>query len=271
VTAVGPAAAPAVAVDPGGRGVLDDEVLDGLRRRLERMVLHELQTGGGLTLEHLTGATRRPGADPSPHVPAIRAALAALRASRDDAPRRAAELLSAGGVPRRVLDVGAGRAPWSLALAALSGDVEVVALDLPARRSEVADAVDRAGLTSQFQLVDHDMLAGPVDALPPFDVVVVANVCHLFPAPRTQLLLSRAAAALRPGGTLAVIDQLLDDAPDWRRWAALYAVGAPHWGPGGHLFTPGEYAAWLRGAGLTEVRVDDLCLPPPISLVTARS
>jgi cyclopropane fatty-acyl-phospholipid synthase-like methyltransferase len=244
------------------------ELIASLRDRLKRSMLVELQTGGGMTIEQISGVSMYTGSA-NHHVLGIRRAVARLRALRAAAPNLAARLLCAGGVPHRVLDVGAGLAPWSLGLASCSDLVHVVALDLPEQMKELRGAVDRAGLGSRFEFVAMDVFRDEIDTLDPFDIVVVANVCHLFGPAAARDLLAIVAKALRPGGRLAVIDQVLDDDPDWVRWAALYAVGIPQWAPGGHLHTESEYEQWIRASGLTHVDVRHLCPPPSLTLMTA--
>lgn len=246
----------------------DPDVLAALRGRLERMLLQELQTGGGMTLEQISGlpADSRPI---SPHVAAIRRAVHTLKVLRAGAPQRAARLLCVDGIPNRVLDIGAGLATWSVALASWSDDMHVVALDLPTRIPDLSAAVARSGCSAQFEFAAADVFQDEIDTSVLFDLVIVANVVHLFEARRTQELLSLAATALCPGGRLAVIDQVLDDNPDWLQWAALYAVGAPHWLPGGYLYTMNEYRAWLHEAELTSVHADEVCPPPSLTLITA--
>jgi SAM-dependent methyltransferase len=93
------------------------------------------------------------------------------------AARRAAQLLAGCGVD--VLDVGAGAAPWSIGLARYSPGVRVTALDLPAVIATTQRAVDAADLGDRFDYLPADMFTC---TLPrgAYDVVLLANVCHLF-------------------------------------------------------------------------------------------
>ncbi len=239
--------------------------VEGVRTRLWRSMMRELQTGGGLALLDLAGrdTARRHG-----DVAEIRRLAGLVQDDARVAPERAARRLTRAGLPRTVLDLGAGLAPWSSALAALSETISVVALDLPAQRDALAEAVLATTRAGQFQVAAADAFR---DALGTgYDLVIIANVCHLFPDGRNRLLLARAAAALATGGVLAVIDQILDLDPDWPTWAALYAVGLPHGMPGGYLYTSDEYAAWLREAGLVPTSTSALSAPPSLTLLEAR-
>ena len=65
----------------------------------------------------------------------------------------AAALLTPGA---RVLDVGTGAAPWSLALAARDSDCTVTAVELPSVMSSTRSAVRAAGLDRHDGLDSHD-------------------------------------------------------------------------------------------------------------------
>lgn len=242
-----------------------DESAGVLRDRLHRLVLRELQTGGGLAL----GVA--PGRSVAAEVRRIRELTALIATDRRGEHVRAAEALARRIQVRAVLDVGAGRAPWSLALARLVPAATVTAVDLPdvagdLRRRLAADPAD-----ARFTVVAGDAFRDDLSRPGGYDVVLLANVCHLFPAASNAELVSRLAGYLAPGGVLAVIDQVLDDDPDWTLWAALYATGLPHTLPGGFLFTADEYATWLRDAGLDPEPLVALSAPPGLCLAGGRA
>jgi len=168
-------------------------------------------------------------------------------------------------------DVGAGAAPWSLTFAALSPNVRVTALDLPAQLPALSEAVETAGLRGQFEIVEADIFSQDLSGLGTFDVAIVANVCHLFPADRNRTLLGIVATSLAHGGTLAIIDQVLDVEPDWGRWSALYAVGALHSAPGGRLYPLTTYAQWFRDAGCCDFSASRVSSLPPLTLMSGRT
>ncbi len=231
-------------------------------------MLYQLQTGGGLALRDLTGCSW--SGPVNEDVAEIHRLARVLAADRRAAPVRAARRLTADRVPGRVLDIGAGLAPWSLAIAAASRDVHVLAVDLPGQIAALTEVVVAAEASAQFETMAADVFTGDLRTAAGYDLVIVANVCHLFPAFRTRSLLIRAADVLAPGGVLAVIDQVLDDPPDWCQWAVLYAVGLPHVMPGGYLHTLDEYSTWMADAGLAADMAVPLSAPPGLSLVRAR-
>ena len=70
-------------------------------------------------------------------------------------------------------------------------------------------------------------------------------------------------------GVITIIDQVLEEDPDWRRWAALYALGVLHSAPGGYLFSVREYANWFAEHGSWRVIAYPVCPLPPLTLIVA--
>ena len=181
------------------------------------------------------------------------------------AARQAAERLAP--VDGEVLDVGAGAAPWSLALAAADPRARITALDLPDVLPVTRRAVAQAGMDDRFRLVPGDVFTAdlPEEA---YDLVLLANVCHLFDADTNRALLRRLRRVLRPGGTLAVVDALPSEDPDEHRLLALYALGLRLRTVAGAVYPLASYSAWAEEAGLGPVGAVPLSRTPPLALLT---
>jgi SAM-dependent methyltransferase len=157
---------------------------------------------------------------------------------------RAAALLPAA---ERVLDAGAGAAPWSLAVAARDPACLVTAVDLPAVVPATRRAVRAAGRERQFRFLAGDLFE--VELGPGvYDLAIAGNLCHLFDEATNRRLLCRLHDALAPGGTLAVIDVITDQQPT-PRWVALYELGLLLRTAGGRVHPLAAYLGWLHDAG----------------------
>lgn len=181
----------------------------------------------------------------------------------------AERLVSADVAVGEVLDVGAGAAPWSLALAREVPGCHITALELPEVLPATRVAVDAAGRTDRFTFRPGDALTTDLDA-GAYDLVLVGNLCHLFDGPTNQRLLNRVAATLRPGGTLAILDVLPDTPAADRRSVALYALGLFARASQGGVHSFGAYQQWLTTAGLAPPDRADVSDAPPITLIHAR-
>jgi hypothetical protein len=83
----------------------------------------------------------------------------------------------------------------------------------------------------------------------PYDLVLVANVVHLFGEEQEVELLTRVAAALGRGGRLARITLMPDDTRP-SRLAALHDLSLLLRTRDGALHSFSSHAMWLRRAGL---------------------
>lgn len=183
------------------------------------------------------------------------------------AAREAADHLAAADLD--VLDLGAGAAPWSLALAEREPTVRVTAVDLPGVLAATRSSVRERGLEERFTLVAGDLFDAPwTDAS--YDVVVLGNVLHLFDADKNVRLLQLAARALRPGGRVAIVDALLDEDGHGPRDVVLYSLSLLLRTRDGRAYPLSAIQGWLEAAGLSGVERTDLDGPAPLSLVTAR-
>jgi ubiquinone/menaquinone biosynthesis C-methylase UbiE len=184
------------------------------------------------------------------------------------AARRAAQLLAGCGVD--VLDVGAGAAPWSIALATHSPAVRVTALDLPAVIATTRRAVEAADLGDRFEYLPADMFTC---ALPPaaYDVVLLANICHLFDEERNRTLLRRLRPTVRPGGLLAIIDVLTAPDPAAQRWISLYALDLRLRTSQGSVHPLAAYETWTSNAGFGPLQVEPLSAVPSLCLLAGRT
>jgi len=193
--------------------------------------------------------------------------VALLGTMLTSAAKEAAEYLTAPGL--RVLDVGAGAAPWSLALAARDPACRVCAVDLPAVLPTTRRAVADAGHESQFDYLSGDLFN--IDwGDSAYDLVIAGNICHLFGEAANQRLIGLVFEALRPGGKFVIVDALPDEQMNGPRPIVLYALDLMLRTETGRVYPFSTYAGWLHAAGYEAVERIDLSATPLLSLVIAK-
>lgn len=160
---------------------------------------------------------------------------------------------------QRVLDVGAGAAPWSLAVLRREPTCQVTAVDLPEVLEVTRRAVADAGHADRYEFVGTDVFTHLPDG--PYDLVLVGAVCHLFDEPTAARLIGRLAGVLAHGGQLAIIDGLADDPQTPPLNRAGYELGLVLRTGGGRLHTTAACRRWLADAGLAEVAVHSSANP----------
>lgn len=193
-------------------------------------------------------------------------AVPLLGAAFASAAQSAAEHL--GSVGARVLDVGAGAAPWSIAIAQHNPNCRVTAVDLPTVIPVTRRAATQAGVADRYDYLSGDVFS--LDLGQTANLAMAGNFCHLFDEATNRNLLARLFGALTPGGRIAVIDVLPDEELTGPREAILYGLGLLLRTSTGQAYPLLCYTDWLHSVGFEEVECVPLSSSLPLSLITAR-
>ena len=148
---------------------------------------------------------------------------------------------------RVLLDVGGGTGIYSIAWLLQHPNLRAIIWDRPVVLEVATELATHHGVADR--LIPHagDMFR---DAVPEgADVVLFSNVLHDWDVADCWSLVSRAAAALRPGGRLLIHDVFLNDALDGPIPQACYSA-ALFTMTEGRLYSAAEYRTWLTAAGL---------------------
>ena len=154
----------------------------------------------------------------------------------------------------RVADLGAGGAPWSIAVLSACPGGSAVVNDLPEVLEVARARIAEAGLEDRCELRpgDYHTVALEDGA---FDLVVLGHICRTEGADGTRALLGRAAAALRPGGRVLVSDYFRSEDPSRSPQGVFMAATMAACTVRGTAFTYEQMASWLREFGFSEVRL----------------
>ncbi|SFB20244.1 FAD-dependent oxidoreductase [Cellulomonas marina] len=169
--------------------------------------------------EHRHQHDERRHQGPTPHTAHDDATLAdlldldacVLRPTLDEVVAWSVARATAGGRPvRTVVDLGAGTGSGTLALARALPEAQVVAVDVsPVMLDRLESAARAAGVGDRVRTVRADLDAGLPAEVAGADLVWAASSLHHVADPAR--LLREVAGALRPGGTLVVVE--MDDRP----------------------------------------------------------
>ena len=180
---------------------------------------------------------------------------------------QAADLLAQPGL--RVLDIGAGAAPWSLAIAEREPCSTVTAVELHAVMRSTRTAVRIAGLEDRYEFIEGSAFEVDWGEPATYDLVLLANICHLFGENANLQLLRRVTDALRPAGRVAIVDILPTERGDGPRPVVLYALGLVLRTNSGRIYPYSSFRRWLGQGGFEDSRRGDLPGPFPFTLITA--
>ena len=160
---------------------------------------------------------------------------------------------SALGAPR-VLDLGAGGAPWSIAVLQACGHGRATVNDLDgvigvARRKT---AEHRVADRCEFRPGDFHTIPIEDNA---YDIVVLGHVCRTEGPDGARHLVQRAYAALRPEGRLVLADYFIGPNHKTNPHAVLMGMTMMASTVNGFGITTTAATGWLRHAGFEAVRL----------------
>lgn len=214
--------------------------------------LHENWPGLAETIRH--GTPRHPVDDDVTFWREF--ATAAFDVQHAYAASTAAAAAGAGGAAglRRILELGAGAAPWTIALLQSHPDATAVVNDLDGVLDVARDAVSAHGLSPRVAYLPGDYRRVELPAAR-FDLVVLANVVRTEGADGAPALLRRAWGALRPGGRALVADYFVDEPPGAALTALLLGVTMVANTRRGATFSVADYCRWLESAGFADIEL----------------
>lgn len=168
--------------------------------------------------------------------------------------------------PTRVLDIAAGSAVWSIALAERSPRVAVTVVDWSEVIPVAQKMTARLNVRDQYQFIAGDLLQ--VEYGTGFHIATLGHILHSEGAERSQKLLKKVSAALVSGGTIVIAEMVPDEDRAGPPHAVIFGVNMLVHTEVGDVFTFQEMRAWLHDAGFTDVRQLPAPAPSPLILAT---
>lgn len=177
------------------------------------------------------------------------------RATARDAAGKAKILAGLVGklpVDAEVLDVACGSGSYGAAFA--RAGARVTLFDQPNVLRVTKRLVD-----APVRYLEGDLFRTPFGG--PYDAIVASHVFHHFDPRECAVLARKLAAALKPGGILAIQEFVPDEARAKRVQPLVFAVTMLVWTRAGDAYLASDYRRWLAAAGLKRFRHHPLDLP----------
>jgi SAM-dependent methyltransferase len=154
----------------------------------------------------------------------------------------------------RILDLGAGGAPWAIAMLTACPSGSAVVND----HSRVLEVAKRKaaefGVDGRCEWRPGNYFEIDVEA-DAYDLVVLGHVCRAEGGGGAARLIQRAHDALRPGGRVIVADYFCDPEHKHNPHAVLMGATMMASTINGSTFTTEEFAGWLRNSGFVDLRL----------------
>jgi ubiquinone/menaquinone biosynthesis C-methylase UbiE len=174
--------------------------------------------------------------------------------------------ISKAKMPVSVLDVAAGSGVWGIALAEQSPQVRVSAVDWPSVLAVTQRIARRHAVADQLTTIPGDVLKAPLGKN--HQVATLGHILHSEGRARSRQLLKRTFDALAPGGTIAVMEFLVNKDRTDPLVGLLFAVNMLVNTEEGDAFSFEEISGWLREAGFTKPRLLKVPAVSPLVLAT---
>jgi len=162
--------------------------------------------------------------------------------------------------PMQVLDIAAGHGLFGIEVAKQNPHATVVALDWK-QVLDVAQANARkAGVVERYRLLAGS--AFDVDYGGPYDVALLTNFLHHFDVPTNVGLLQRVRAALKPGGSAAILEFVPNEDRVSPPMAAAFSLTMLATTRGGDAYTLNELTSMCMEAGFNGVTSHPVPMSP---------
>ena len=168
--------------------------------------------------------------------------------------------------PVSVLDLAAGSGVWGIALAEQSPRVHVSAVDWPPVLAVTEKIARRHEVGGRLTKIPGDLLK--VRFGKNHQVATLGHILHSEGRDRSRRLLKKTFEALAPGGTIAIMEFLLDDDRTGPPVGLLFAVNMLVNTEAGDTFSFKEISGWLREAGFVKPRLLKVPAVSPLVLAT---
>ena len=168
--------------------------------------------------------------------------------------------------PVAVLDLAAGSGVWGIALAEQSPLVRITAVDWPAVLPVTERIAQRHGVADRLTVIPGDLLK--VRFGKNHQVATLGHILHSEGRARSRKLLKKTFDALAPGGTIAIMEFLVNHDRTDPVIGLLFAVNMLVNTEAGDTFSFEEISGWLREAGFVRPRLLQVPAVSPLVLAT---
>lgn len=171
-----------------------------------------------------------------------------------------------GRESKRVLDVAAGHGIFGITLAQRFPNVEISALDWKSVLEVAKENAEHLGVSNRFKTLPGS--AFEVEPGRNYDAVLLTNFLHHFDIPTCDKLLRKFHAALKPGGTVAILEFVPNEDRVTPPMAAGFSFIMLASTPNGDAYTRKEYEEMLGNSGFSQTKLHSLA-PGPEMVITA--
>jgi precorrin-6B methylase 2 len=161
-------------------------------------------------------------------------------------------------------DIGGAGAHLSAQVVSHNPHMKSISFDLPPVSPIALENVSKMGVADKVEIKSGDFFT---DSFPKADVITMGNVLHDWGITEKKLLISKAYDALPEGGSLVVIENIIDNDRRENAFGLMMSLNMLIETAEGFDFTAADFDEWARDAGFVETYT--IRLSGPTSAVIA--
>lgn len=168
---------------------------------------------------------------------------------------------------KKILDVAAGSAAWSLPFAQAIPDVRVTVLDYEEVTPIARRFAERFGVADRYDYIEGNLRE--IDfGRNRYDLVILGHIIHSEGEKWGKKLIKKAYRALTDNGLLLIAEMVPNDTRTGPPMPLLFGLNMIAHTEAGDVFTMKQYREWLKDAGFKKVTTIDAPSPSPLILAT---
>lgn len=165
------------------------------------------------------------------------------------------------------LDLGGGSGCYSIPPVQSNPNLCAIVFDFPLVCEVTEEFIAQAGLSDRITTQTGDFI---VDELPEgADLVSIIGNLHAYTLEETEFLIDKAFRAISPGGSMIIIDYMLNEEKTGPLEAALYHLMSATRANKGWIKSVAEVSEFMTRAGAVEIDIQEF-IPGSTSRVTGR-
>ena len=165
------------------------------------------------------------------------------------------------------LDIGGGSGVWSAVWLGINPQEIGFQIDWPHVNAIGREFVAKFGVADRFKTIDGDFHSADFGGAR-YDYAICSHIAHQESPADNIALFRKCRKAVKPGGTLAVNDFVLNDDRTGHAFAMMFASQMLVVSKGGSTYRQSDYRSWLTEAGFTSVEF--VPTPTPATVVLAK-
>jgi cyclopropane fatty-acyl-phospholipid synthase-like methyltransferase len=169
---------------------------------------------------------------------------------------------------KTLVDVGSGGAGLAITITKSCPHIMATAIDLPQVAPIAQRIVQEEGATERVKVIAANVVSGPLPGT--YDVAVLRGLLQVLSSEDARLAVKHIGAALKPGGKIYIIGQVLDDSRISPPEPVGFNLNFINAFDSGESYTEKEYRDWLSEAGFVEIERAKFLLDDGSGLMTAQ-